>query len=424
MILSVMSLPPVRDGHGGSQRAWHLINALAKIGPVDLALIHASTDSLAAGADLEPARALVRSITRIPITAWSASWHIVPRMPKRIGRWIDLVRMGSVHVPAFDRRTLTDIAARLPRLPELVFAGRLPAAVIVDDLIDRGLMSPGRKFVDFDDVQSRFQEREAAAERRRLALDKLLADRLLVARTRRAENRIGSRWDAISVCSAEDVAVVADAQPDARVFRIPNVVDKPLLEYVPGEPFTVLFVGNLSFGPNLQGIRVFIEKAWPLIRASGVEVRLQVVGLNPSAALRDIILEAGADLHANVPSVSPYYARADAVIAPIMFGGGTRVKILEAMAYGRPVVATTIGAEGLGAEHGKHLLIADDMPDFAGAIVRLASDRDLCRRLARNARILQQENFCQKAMDDSVRTMLAAGGVDPERMHGPDRQPE
>jgi polysaccharide biosynthesis protein PslH len=416
MILSITSFPPLPDGHGGSQRAWHLTKALTRIGPVDLVLLHAGADTQAAEAGLDAVRPLVRSITRIPVAEWSPSWHLMPRLPKRIGRWIDLVRMGSVYAPRFSRRALRDIARQLPvAAPEVVFAGRLPMAFIVEELAASGYLKPRRKFVDFDDIQSAFQRREMTAERGALAFDKRLMDRWLLSRTARAENRIGTLWNGISVCSDDDRRAVAAAIPAARVFRVPNVVEKPLLRGAENQAFTLLFVGNLSFGPNVHGIRHFIEKAWPLIRAARPDVRMQIVGLNPGSSLRELIENASIELHANVPSVAPYYERADAVIAPIMFGGGTRVKILEAMAFGRAVVSTTIGAEGLGVEHGRHVLIADDMADFAAAIVRLAADADLRRRLAENGRALQVERFSQQAMDASVRAMLGEEVASPWR---------
>lgn len=414
MILCMMQFLPSSQGHGGAQRAWYLLNALIKMAPVHLVIIRPTFPRERNPADTEPLRGLVQTLTLISVPEWSASWHAVPHLPRRIGRLIDMLRMRSLYTPRLSRRSLVRIASQLPlENPDLIFAGRLPVAIIGESLLEAGLLRARVKVADFDDIQSRFLEREAVAHRRYLALDKRAVDRFLIRSARKAERRIATTWDAVSVCSDDDMRVLADAQAHARVHTVPNVVERPVLAHVAAkERFTVLFVGNLSFGPNSHGLQLFIDRAWPLVRRAIPNIRMQVVGLNPNAALRARIEGAGIELCADVPSVEPYYEQADVVIAPIMFGGGTRVKILEAMAFGRPVVSTSVGAEGLHCESGTHLLIADDMNEFAAAIVRLSSDAEGRLQLANNGRALQQRRFGPAAMLDALRKMIAANGIE------------
>jgi glycosyltransferase involved in cell wall biosynthesis len=414
MILCMMQFVPSSQGHGGAQRAWYLLNALIKIAPVHLVIIRPTHPRERNPPDAEPVRRLVQTLTSISVPEWSASWHAVPHLPRRIGRFIDMLRVRSPYTPRLSRRSLMRIAGQLPlRNPDVIFAGRLPVALIGESLLEHGLLRARIRVTDFDDIQSRFLEREALAYRRHQALDKRAVDRFLIRSAQKAERRIVTTWDAVSVCSDDDMRILAQAQARAGVYTVPNVVERPVLAHRANQRFTVLFVGNLSFGPNSHGLQLFIDRAWPLIRREIPDVRMQVVGLSPNASLRALIESADIELHADVPSVEPYYELADVVIAPIMFGGGTRVKILEAMAFGRPVVSTSVGAEGLQCESGTHLLIADDMTEFAAAIVRLSSDVECRLQLAHNGRALQQRRFGPQAMLDALRKMLMANGFEP-----------
>ena len=129
--------------------------------------------------------------------------------------------------------------------------------------------------------------------------------------------------------------------------------------------------------------------------------------MSPSDELAAEIEAAGARLHANVPRVEPYYEGSDIVIAPIFFGSGTRIKIVEAMAYERALVASTIGAEGLGIEPGVHALIADDMDAFAEAVISLAQDPALRAALAARAHALQQQRFAPRTIEHTIAAMVA-----------------
>ncbi|WP_420143843.1 glycosyltransferase family 4 protein [Sphingobium sp.] len=221
----------------------------------------------------------------------------------------------------------------------------------------------------------------------------------------RKEREIAERWDGIAICSDDDKALLTAKFPDAAIWKVPNVVDKPLLPQRSGAGYNILFVGNLSFGPNSHGLATFLAQAWPTVRDALPGARLKVVGMNPSADLHAKLRAADAELHANVPSVTPYYADCDIVIAPIFFGSGTRIKILEAMAFGRPVLSTSLGAEGLGVQDGVHAAIADSMPDFATALIDLADNPEKRTALAEAGRCLQQEYFGPMSMIRAVNNM-------------------
>lgn len=319
-----------------------------------------------------------------------------------------MVRFGSGYAPRLGLRSLRRIAGALPQTDvDVIFAGRLPSAVIAEQLLAAGLLKADRLVVDFDDVQSNFLRRELSAGKGRPAPDKVLFTRLSAGIVEAAEKRIARSWHALSVCSADDKRLVDGLGPSARVFVVPNVVDRQPLPQPRGNGVRLLFVGNMGFGPNMQGLRAFVDQAWPAIRAARPDIRMDVVGFNQPAALVDLLARVGIESHGNAPSVEPFYAEADIVLAPILYGSGTRIKILEALAYQRAVVSTSIGAEGLGMASGFHGILADTMPSFAEAVLRLAGDEGLRHRLSEAGRALQQERYGPGAMSASLKAMIA-----------------
>jgi polysaccharide biosynthesis protein PslH len=160
-ILCVMRMPPDRDGHGGSQRAWHLIEALRRQGEVHFVLMFRDQDQDCMATSLAPLAGRVASVTRINIPDWqtadAAKLRVIhPRL------W-DLMRVRSIEAPRFSHAVLRRIAASLPLCdPDLVFAGRLCCAVMLQDLMEHGLLRSPRRLVDFDDIMSTFRRRQAA----------------------------------------------------------------------------------------------------------------------------------------------------------------------------------------------------------------------------------------------------------------------
>ena len=411
MILCVMRIPPALDGHGGSQRAWRLVEALRSHGPVHFVLVCRKADKDAASVSLEPLRPLVESVTTIDIPEWEpTNRRQMFSIPRINTGWGDLLRMRSHEAPAISAAGLARIAGRLPvREVDTVFAGRLPSAVIAQSLIDAGHLKARRRVVDFDDIMSRFRERQWRFDGKSLGRQGVLIARIDTVFIRRAEQRIAAAWDGVSVCTSEDAATLRRAYPAAHVVKAPNVIDRPALPPRPDDGTTrLLFVGNLSFYPNIQGLILFVTEALPRIREAVPGVSLAVVGLHPGADVRALCERHGLALHADVPSVAPYYANCDIVLAPILFGSGTRIKILEAMAYGRTVISTALGAEGMDLKDGRHLVIADTMSAFAAATRALAGDRALRLRLAGAARDFVQRTYGVPALIEAVDDLLGS----------------
>lgn len=408
-ILCAMRMPPNLDGHGGSQRAWRLLEALRRHGPVDFVLFYREQDGDCVDARLDAIEPLVRSVTRVSVAGWQpASRKPFGFVPCRVS---DFLRMRTQEAPHLRAAELASIASRLPRRRyDVAFAGRLCTAFILQSLMDRGHLHADLRVVDFDDIMSKFRMRQASGtdsnidwKRRPLAqLDALLI--------RSAERRIARSWHGVSVCTDEDVAALRAAHPGAVVGKVPNVVSR---ERLPARPpdgqLRVLFTGNLSAAPNIEGLRMFLEGGWSRLKRLVPAAQLVIVGLHPTRRAIDLAQRYGAELHTNVPSLRPFYADCDVVIAPILFGSGTRIKILEAMAYGRPVVSTSMGAEGMDLVAGRHFLLADDMDDFADAVASLAPGGALAQTLVEEAHAFQMQHYGPKALLAAVDELLERG---------------
>jgi glycosyltransferase involved in cell wall biosynthesis len=215
---------------------------------------------------------------------------------------------------------------------------------------------------------------------------------------RAEEQRYWRRVDACALTSARDEALLRGVVPDVRTAVVPNGADTEFFsprDQAP-EPGTLLFFGTINYYPNTDGLLFFLREVMPLLRRSHPRVKLVVVGSSPPPAIRrwaspDVVITGSVD------DVRQYLARAQVVIAPLRIGGGTRLKILEAMAMGRPVVSTPLGAEGLAVTGGTDILIGDGAPAFAVQVGRLLDDDALAQRIGSAGRRLVEQSYDWRA---------------------------
>jgi glycosyltransferase involved in cell wall biosynthesis len=210
-------------------------------------------------------------------------------------------------------------------------------------------------------------------------------------RLRRFERTLARRADAVVAVSSDEAAVVRTLAPATRVVVAPNGVDAAALRpSPPGD--AALFVGLLSYPPNRDAMTWFARDVLPRLGADGPEVL--VAGREPGPELQRLAHAAPRlRLLGFVPDLAPLYARAGVFVNPMRGGGGTRLKMLEAMAAGKAVVSTTIGAEGLALTPGRDVVIADTAGAFADAVRDLLVDRAEAARLGRAARALVEARY-------------------------------
>ena len=186
-------------------------------------------------------------------------------------------------------------------------------------------------------------------------------DRVELARLRRLERLAARRHRVHVVCCAEDALRLRARHPRLECGVVPSGVEPG--RFAPaaatdrsGGP--LLFLGTLSYGPNVDGLERFLGRTWPALRRARPGLELEVVGRNPCARVRAATRLAGVRLVGPVDDVRPWLARAAALVAPLAIGGGTRVKLVEALAAGTPVIATPTAAEGLPLRDGAHCDLA------------------------------------------------------------------
>ncbi|MGC1272576.1 MAG: glycosyltransferase [Planctomycetaceae bacterium] len=225
-----------------------------------------------------------------------------------------------------------------------------------------------------------FQHNVEAEIFRRMALVGSLPRRVYLGHQHRKMQRFeadaGRRFDRVVAVSDRDRSAFEREYGWSHVRTIDTAVATDHFHPIaaPEVPGRLVFVGSLDWLPNEEGLRWFVERVWPRIRSERPDATFQIVGRNPPASLARAAETSGVELIGTVPDVRPYLADSQVVVVPLLTGGGTRLKIYEAMAMKKANVSTTLGAEGLPLTPDEHLLIADDAETFAAAVLGLLND--------------------------------------------------
>lgn len=206
----------------------------------------------------------------------------------------------------------------------------------------------------------------------------------------RFEEEASRRFDGVLAVSEEDARIFREEMRLTNVLGVvPTGVDLDYFQAVPkaAPPApTVVFMGSMDWYANVDGVKWFAEAVWPLVQKEVPDARFVVVGRKPPPEIEALATSGrNIEVTGTVPDVRPYLRGADVVVVPLRIGGGTRLKIYEAMAAEVPVVSTRIGAEGLDVADGRHLLLADSAEDTASAVVRVLRSPPLGADLARHA---------------------------------------
>jgi sugar transferase (PEP-CTERM/EpsH1 system associated) len=222
-------------------------------------------------------------------------------------------------------------------------------------------------------------------------------------RLRRYEAQVCRRADHVLAVSDVDALMLRRLSPTSHVTVVPNGVDTqtytPTPTPTPPHPHTSLvFTGTMDFRPNVDAILWFARHVLPQVQAKVPDVHLFVVGQRPHRRLESLRDDPAITLTGWVEDTRPYIAAAAVYVAPLRIGGGTRLKLLEAMAMGKAVVATRLGAEGYPVTDGRELLLADTPCDFAAAVVALLRAQERRTELGRVARAFVEQQYDWRAI--------------------------
>jgi glycosyltransferase involved in cell wall biosynthesis len=233
-------------------------------------------------------------------------------------------------------------------------------------------------------VESSLWQRMAAMESNPV---KKLSFAIESAKMTRYERATLGRFHHIIAVSEHDRQQMLQMNPGCQITVVPTGVDTQKFNVAPASstrPPRVVFTGSMDWEPNIDAVDYFCSQIWPRIYKEFPDAIFQIVGRSPFAKVQRLASES-VQVTGTVPSVAEYLEKASVVVVPLRIGGGTRLKIFEAMAMGKALVSTSIGAEGLEVESGRDLLLADDAPSFADAVILLLRDAALRRRLEQAA---------------------------------------
>ena len=400
---------PYPETWGSAIRLANTIRGLARLGEIDLFVI----------AERQPGR-----IPELPADWRVRRLQVVVRPRRRVAP-LDRVRwlMGGPLPRAFAGldRPAARSAFEQWRAPAYDVAWFCKTECYV--ILEPGAGAPA--VVDIDDLE----DHKIAAE---LAMDRLTArDERggLWPGLRRAGSRIMMRrdqplWHALHARIARTAdAVVVCSEVDRQRLGVPNAhiipngyqeQAKPLGRVAVGDPPTLVFIGLFEYGPNIDAANFLVNEVLPELRARVPSARVRLVG-RASAPVQALHRPPGVIVTGFVPEIEAELAAADLIVVPMRYGGGTRIKILEAFAHRIPVVSTTIGAEGIDAVPGRDLMIANAPVELARACERLLTDDGARREMVEAAHRLFLARYRWEQIQGTVESLAAhiAGGVRP-----------
>ncbi len=265
--------------------------------------------------------------------------------------------------------------------------------VAVCDFLDAAVNFPGRLNIPSvlfqHNVESEIWRRhaETAGNPARKMIYRMEFRKML-----RYERSTVRKFQHVIAVSENDRLLMMQWVDGERITVVPTGVD--LAQYAPDpaasntstpEPAPlVTFIGAMDWEPNVDGMEYFCREVWPAIRMDVPEARLRIVGRNPVRRVQKLASDS-IEVTGRVPSVIEHLRQSAVVVVPLRIGGGTRLKIYEAMAAAKAVVSTTVGAEGLNVQHGRDIILADDARAFSQAVIMLLRDRDLRSRYEKAA---------------------------------------
>jgi sugar transferase (PEP-CTERM/EpsH1 system associated) len=382
-ILMLTPRAPYPADHGAALRNLYLLKSLSRRHEVTLMTFGNPADVAAIHVLQEYARRV----------------RVVP--PPRRSPWSRLVALGISRQPDLARRLWSP--ALVARLRETLEESTFDL-VQIEGLEMFGLWSGARAgrrgigplvVLDEHNAEYTLQHTAGQVSLRARAWLPALYSFVQARRLRRYEQQACRAVHGVVMVSKVDEESLRLLYPQLRACVVPNGVDTT--HYFAGDRqtdgATVLFIGKMDYRPNLDAINWFCATIWPAVRAALPKARLLIVGRDVSPELQPLARVPGVEIVGAVPDERPWFDRSDLLVVPMRMGSGVRLKVLQAMAMGVPVVSTSLGMTGVDAGDGTHYLLADTPKEFARQIIRALEDPSLRQTLGHEARKLVCERY-------------------------------
>lgn len=381
-VLFVSAVLPNPHGIGSEKRAWAHLIGLITCSKATLALIGYEWADLSAVRELGVEVIHLPAFPPEPVYRGRLQQHVSVLL--EIYTYVVLRKFGSFvrHRPDQVR----DIVRRIAAPQDIVVSFKLPAAASFDYWQSHLDWQPRHRIVDFDDVVSSFflqRSRHAQSILERLFLTVLARSR------RNSEDQAVGQWDRVLLCGEGDANTIRARNPRFanRIGVVTNVFDTSNIKPQPNSelyaslaqasaqgPVRLLFVGLLNYHPNTDAVMVLADLLHPLLRHAKRDVAITIAGRSAPESVRAACARVGFRLVENAPDLTPLYRETHAVIAPIRFGSGSRLKILEAWCHGKPLIATGMAMEGIDLATQDHFYQADTPQDMLEALNRIIAE--------------------------------------------------
>ena len=228
----------------------------------------------------------------------------------------------------------------------------------------------------------------------------------------RYERVLSPKFDVVTCTSDIDALVFQQHCAEDAIAIIPNGVDVTHFQpdFTTESPAHLIYIGSMDWYPNEDAVAFFADEILPSIQSEVSDVRFSIVGGNPSARVEKLAERDSVIVTGRVPEIKPYFAEATVFVVPLRIGSGTRLKILEALAMGKAIVSTSVGAEGLDLKDGEEIFIADEPKPFAEAVTRLLTDPALRRRIGENGRARVEKDYDWRSIGEKLHRLYTEIG--------------
>lgn len=398
-ILFVALTVPFPPNNGQRMRNWSLVKAIAREGHSISVLAFAGASDTEH--DLSPLNALCESVQTVPLGAGAKGGFA--EAAGRLKALFSPLPYGSIKY----------YSPQMEGAVRAALAGKMFDAVLCDDVyLFRNLPPSARTQTLLNKHDFTFVIVRGVLARTHNPL-MLAYGSLECSKLRRWEAQVSASVAGVLLCSEQDGQLLRRLVPGARMTTVPNVID--VSDYVPEKASgsdAIIFSGAMDYFANQDAVEFFASQILAEIRREFPRIKLVVAGRNPPESLRRRVAQTpGVIFTGTVPDMRREIAKAAVCVVPLRIGSGTRLKILEAAAMSKPVVSTSIGAEGLDFAPGEEILIADKPKEFAQAVATLLNNEALREAMGRAARRRVESQYSVESLRAPLREALSGFGA-------------